>query len=229
MPDVGPYIATHKGGRFYALAGEGGMVMNTNPKNEEMPYGEAKAWQLGYFNECMSGFEHQVASHMMAEGLVEESLVITRTIHDRYHAFKRNPFNEIECSDHYTRAMSSYGTFINACGFSYHGPKGYIGFSPKLSPDDFKAAFTASEGWGSYMQKRTEKEFSCHIKLEYGRLKLRKVIIDLHPDHKANQVYMNFVASEVESALAQNGSTCEVVIRDPIVIKEGEFLFIKII
>ncbi len=88
MPDVGPYIKEHKGGRFYALAGEGGMVMNTNPKNEDKPYGEAKAWQIGYFSECMSGFEHQVASHMMAEGMTEESLILTRTIHDRYHAGK---------------------------------------------------------------------------------------------------------------------------------------------
>ena len=32
MPDVGPYIKDHPGGRFYALAGEGGMVMNTNPQ-----------------------------------------------------------------------------------------------------------------------------------------------------------------------------------------------------
>ena len=81
------------------------------------------SWQMGYFNECMSGFEHQVASHMMAEGMTDEALIITRSIHDRYHAAKRNPYNEIECSDHYARAMASYGTFITACGFEYHGPK----------------------------------------------------------------------------------------------------------
>ena len=131
MPDVGPYIKAHPGGRFYALAGEGGMIMNTNPSNDENPYGNAKAWQIGYFSECMSGFEHQVASHMMAEGMTEESLVLTRSIHDRYHAYKRNPFNEIECSDHYGRAMASYGTFISACGFTYHGPKGPYRFCPQ--------------------------------------------------------------------------------------------------
>ncbi|MDQ2864131.1 MAG: GH116 family glycosyl-hydrolase [Bacteroidota bacterium] len=152
MPDVGPYIKKHPGGRFYAVAGEGGMIMNTNPKNEDNPYGNAKAWQVGYFSECMSGFEHQVAAHMMAEGMHEESLVLTRSIHDRYNAFKRNPFNEIECSDHYGRAMASHGTFISACGFTYHGPKGHIGFSPKLTPENFKAPFTVAEGWGTYSQ-----------------------------------------------------------------------------
>ena len=116
-PDVGPYIKDHLGGRPYALAGEGGMIMNSNPKNEARPYGDEVTWQMGYFHECMSGFEHQVAAHMMAEGMVEESLILTRMIHDRYHASKRNPFNEIECSDHYARAMASYGTFLMACGF----------------------------------------------------------------------------------------------------------------
>jgi hypothetical protein len=122
--------------------------MDTNPRNDPQPYGDNITWQAGYLNECMSGFEHQVASHLMAEGMTEESLVLTRSIHDRYHAAKRNPYNEIECSDHYARAMASYGTFITACGFEYHGPKGQISFAPKIHPENFKAPFTSAEGWG---------------------------------------------------------------------------------
>ncbi|MGJ1516701.1 GH116 family glycosyl hydrolase [Sphingobacterium siyangense] len=173
--DVGPYIKTHLGGRPYALAGEGGMVMNTNPKNEDKAYGDNTTWQLGYFHECMSGFEHQVAAHMMAEGMVDESLTLTRVIHDRHHAAKRNPFNEIECSDHYARAMASYGTFISACGFSYHGPKGQIGFAPKLGKADFKAPFTTAKGWGTYAQKRKTKGVcQCTLTLKYGQLMLNE-------------------------------------------------------
>lgn len=187
-PDVGPYIKTHPGGRFYALAGDGGMVMNTNPKNEDKPYGEAKAWQIGYFSECMSGFEHQVAAHMMAEGMTEESLVLTRSIHDRYHAHKRNPFNEIECSDHYSRAMASYGTFITACGFTYHGPKGQIGFAPAFSAEDFKAPFTAAEGWGSYQQKRKDNRQTHTITVKHGSLSLKEIRLVSGLDNVKNVV-----------------------------------------
>jgi uncharacterized protein (DUF608 family) len=166
--DVGPYIKTHLNGRPYALAGEGGMVMNTNPKNEAKAYGENESWQLGYFHECMSGFEHQVAAHMMAEGMVDESLVLTRVIHDRYHAAKRNPFNEIECSDHYARAMASYGTFVNACGYAYHGPNKYLAFAPKVSPEKFKSPFTTAAAWGSYEQVVQGGEQKSKLSVAYG-------------------------------------------------------------
>ncbi|MBO9727479.1 MAG: hypothetical protein J7623_02445 [Chitinophaga sp.] len=167
--DVGPYIAAHPGGRPYALAGEGGMILNTNPHNEQYPFGVKDAWQLGYFNECMTGFEHQVASHMMAEGMTDEALTLTRAVHDRYHAFKRNPFNEIECSDHYARAMASYGTFITATGFQYHGPKGYIAFAPAMNKENFKSPFVTAEGWGTYTQKNGHHT----LQLKYGSLSLQ--------------------------------------------------------
>ena len=193
-PDVGPYIKEHTGGRPYALAGEGGMIMNTNPKNEAKPYGEDVTWQLGYFHECMSGFEHQVASHLMAENMTDEALVLTRSIHDRYHAYKRNPFNEIECSDHYARAMASYGTFITACGFEYHGPKGYIRLAPKWDKENFKAPFVTAKGWGSYSQKIQSSKQVHRFEVKYGSLKLQKISLQIivgQPTKKVTAVIGN--------------------------------------
>lgn len=134
--------------------------------------GRNVTWQFGYFHECMSGFEHQVAAHMMSEGMTDEALVLTRAIHDRYHGSKRNPYNEIECSDHYARAMASYGTFISACGFEYHGPKGHMGFAPKLQGTHFRAPFTAAEGWGT-IDINDRGPMKAYIKLAYGQLRLK--------------------------------------------------------
>jgi len=120
----------------------------------------------------MSGFEHQVAAHMMAEGMIAESLVLTRVINDRYHGAKRNPFNEIECSDHYARAMASYGTFLNTCGYEYHGPKKYLAFSPKFLPERFKAAYTTAEGWGSYEQIQGVDGLKSQLSVAHGKLQL---------------------------------------------------------
>lgn len=173
--DLGPYIKTVKPvGRAYCLPGEGGVLMCTNALNEENPYGGG-SWTHGYFNECMTGFEHQYASHLMKANMVTEALAVTRAIHDRHDAEKRNPYNEIECSDHYARAMASYGTFVNACGYSYHGPRGKMSFDPRISPGNFKAAFTAAEGWGTYRQVLKSGKPSAEIVLKYGRLVLREL------------------------------------------------------
>ncbi len=176
-PDVGPFRRHNTAGRPYALAGDGGLIMATNPKDLPHPFGNSADWQYGYFNECMSGFEHQVASHMIAEGLLLEGLAVTRVIHDRYHPARRNPYNEVECSDHYSRAMASYGSFVSLCGFECHGPKAHLGFAPRLAPENFRAAFTAPEGWGTFSQTRPAKKLHAGLALRYGRLRLKTLAL----------------------------------------------------
>ncbi|MGH7973530.1 MAG: GH116 family glycosyl hydrolase, partial [Limisphaerales bacterium] len=141
-PDVGPYRKVYKPGRWYAMPGEAGLLMCTFPR-ADWDYSEAKGkgpdWAAGYFNECMNGFEYQAAGHMLWEGLLTEGLAVTRAVHDRYHASRRNPWNEIECGDHYARSMASYGVFLAACGFEDDGPAGHLGFAPRLLAKDAAA------------------------------------------------------------------------------------------
>jgi hypothetical protein len=225
-PDVGPYIKERRGWRPYALAGEGGMVMNTNPNNEAKPYGENTTWQLGYFHECMSGFEHQVASHMMAEGMTDEALVLTRMIHDRYHAAKRNPFNEIECSDHYARAMASYGTFISACGFDHDGPNGSIKFAPKLNPQKCKVPYTAASGWGSYEQNQNEQSFTAKLHVAYGSLRLNKIAVE--PSLKVTKAKVHVGDTIINGKLIKKDNVYQYEFEHSIELKKGQVLQINL-
>lgn len=202
--DVGPFRRKFTAGRPYALAGDAGLVMTSNPKLIPNVYG-TPSWQIGYFNECMSGFEHQVASHMIAEGMVEEGLAVTRAIHDRYHAARRNPFNEVECSDHYARAMASYGTFVSACGFESHGPRGHIGFAPRLTPDNFRAAFTAAGGWGTFAQQMNSKRASAQLHLKWGRLRLKTFSLAAPPHSAFASVQARLDNQSVAATLAREG------------------------
>jgi uncharacterized protein (DUF608 family) len=148
------------GGRWYATPKESGLIMCS------FPHGGAgasagkgsDAWAVGYFNECMTGFEYQVANHMIAEGMLDEGLQIVHAIHQRYHPSKRNPYNEVECSDHYGRAMASYGAFISACGFSIDGPRHEMAFAPRVPGKRFDYAFVNERGWGVYRRSGSGKE-----------------------------------------------------------------------
>jgi hypothetical protein len=46
---------------------------------------------------------------------VMHGLAVARAIHDRYGPAKCNPYNEIESSDRYSRAMAGYGVFMASC------------------------------------------------------------------------------------------------------------------
>lgn len=109
--------------------------------------------------------------------MITESLAVTRVIHDRYSPRLRNPYNEIECSDHYGRAMASYGTYLAACGYEYDGPKKHLGFAPRLTPENFKAAFTSAEGWGSFSQKITGGTMEVTVAMKSGKLALKTLAL----------------------------------------------------
>lgn len=232
-PDVGVYrdrIKTIKGGRWYAMAGEGGLLMCTFPKGgADRATGQGgDAWAAGYFNECMSGFEHQVASHMVAEGLVQEGLAVTRMIHDRYHAAQRNPFNEVECSNHYARAMASYATFLTACGYEYHGPRGYLALNPKLTPENFESAFTAAEGWGVLRQNRSSAEQLNEVEVRWGELRLRTLGVTLAPNTRFATATVSMKGTAIESTLTMDGSSLLIRFEQDVLIPAGAKLEVRL-
>ncbi len=179
-PDVGVYRNANPPGRWYAMAGEAGLLMCTFPRTDwdyARASGKGPGWAAGYFNECMTGFEYQVAGHMVAEGLLTEGLAVTRAVHDRYAPQRRNPYNEIECGDHYARAMAGYGVFLSACGVETHGPKGHLGFAPRLAPEDFRCAFTAAGAWGTFAQTVAGGTLKATVDVKWGRLRLRTLAL----------------------------------------------------
>ena len=173
-PDVGPYNEAHKPFRWFVTPGQAGLITCTWPKSAYLSEGTR------YREEVWSGIEYQVAGHMIWEGKVTEGLAICRAVHDRYHPSLINPYNEVECGDHYARAMASWGVYLALAGFQYHGPKGWLGFDPRISPEDFRGAFTTAEGWLTFQQSRTGTEQRNTIEVQWGRLKLTRLFLQAH-------------------------------------------------
>ncbi|NIV68638.1 hypothetical protein GWN15_25855 [candidate division KSB1 bacterium] len=186
--DVGPFRQVFKNGRWYAMPGEGGLIACTWPYGGQEALKRGNQHFAGYLNECQDGYEYGATSLMMWQGLTYRALAHTRTLHDRYHGSKRNPWNEVECGSHYARSMASYGLFTGICGFEYHGPKGYIAFSPRLTPQNFRAAFTSAAGWGTFSQNRDRNTQTEVIEVKWGRLRLKTLAFDLPDDCRARNI-----------------------------------------
>ncbi|HRY47097.1 MAG TPA: GH116 family glycosyl-hydrolase [Candidatus Paceibacterota bacterium] len=226
-PDVGPYRKAYLPGRWYAMAGEAGLLMCTFPRTD-WDYAQAKGkgpdWAAGYFNECMNGFEYQVAGHMIWEGLLLEGMAIARAVHDRYHPSRRNPWNEVECGDHYARSMASYGVFLAACGYEYHGPQGYLAFAPRLTPESYRAAFTTAEGWGSFSQTIEASRQMEIIKIVYGHLNLKTLAFQVAGSQTIGNSEIKLDGKPVAHQRIQKDQRMRLELSEPVLITAGHQL-----
>ena len=224
-PDVGGFRKANRPGRWFAMAGEGGLIMATWPRGDQA---RVKKGFDFYFNECMNGFEYQVAGHMIWEGMVQEGLAIARAVHDRYHASRRNPWNEVECGDHYARSMASYGVFLAACGYQYHGPKGHLAFAPRLTPEDFRCAFAAAEGWGQFLQRREAGEQTESIEVRWGRLRLASLEFELPEQAILGAVTVRLGGQTLAAQVTASGLRAHIALTQPVVIRPGTLLEIRL-
>ncbi len=212
-------------GRPYYSAGEGGLVMTANALGRKTPFGVYSGFAC-YLNETMNGFEYQAAAHMIAEGMVQEGLAVMKTLDERYDGNKRNPFDEVECGDHYARSMASYGALIAISGFTYDGPHGAIGFFPRLTPENFKAPFTAAEGWGSYSQKSEVGGQRSEIRVKWGSLRLRT--ISLATPAKPGSATVKVGDKTTTSSLSWQDGKATITLTNEVVITAGQSLEINL-
>jgi len=226
--DVGPFRQVFKNGRWYAMPGEGGLIACTWPHGGQEALTHGNQHFAGYLNECQDGYEYGATSLMMWNGMVHRALAHTRTLHDRYHGSKRNPWNEVECGSHYARSMASYGLFTGICGFQYHGPKGCIAFSPRLTPENFRAAFTSAAGWGTFSQKRDANTQTESIEVKWGKLRLKKLAFDLPEGNKAGEVSVKCAGKTIKADFEMKNSRVVIYLRNDVNVQCDETMDVVI-
>jgi len=164
--------------RVFASGTDMGLLQCTWPRGgrpEEPMY---------YCDECWTGTEYQVAGHLLYLGMAREAAQIVRAARNRYDGvprppFRRNPWNEIECGEHYARAMSSWSLLLAAQGYTYDGPAGRLGFAPRLRPENHRSFFSSAQGWGTFAQRRGQSWQTDTITLKYGTLTLRTLALEI--------------------------------------------------
>jgi hypothetical protein len=221
-PDVGPYNAVCKPERWFARPGEAGLFTCTWPKSDYMAEG------VRYRSEVWTGIEYQVAGNMVWDGMVDEALAICYGIQERYHPAKHNPFNEVECGDHYARAMASWGVYTALAGYEYHGPKAHIGFAPKITPENFRAAFIAAEGWGTFSQKRDDKAQRESIQLRWGKLGVETLAFEIPEDFPVARITVAIDRVVVKSQYTIKDGRIEITLVKRQVVSEDQTLTVAI-
>jgi uncharacterized protein (DUF608 family) len=205
-PDIAAQNKAHPPDRWFVQPGEAGLFICTWPQGGRMKE------PVLYRDEVWTGTEYQVASHLLYEEMIREGLSIVRGIHDRYDGRKHNPWNEVECGDHYARALASWGCLLALAGFTYDGPAGRLGFAPRWQADKFKAFFTAAEGWGSITQKRTERMQENRLEVKYGRVQLAELALELPEAAKAVSVNVTVASRPKPATMSQTGQRVKVVL-----------------
>jgi uncharacterized protein (DUF608 family) len=155
--------------RIYALNDEKGLLLCSWPR------GNRPALPFVYSDEVWTGIEYQVAAHLIYEGLVVEGLAVTKAVRDRYDGQRRNPWNEVECGNHYARALSSWSLLTGLSGYHYSAPERRLAFAPRLNGADFRCFFTTGSGWGTFRQKVSREAASVAIDLTGGDLTLSEL------------------------------------------------------
>ena len=160
--------------------------------------------------------------------MVQEGLAVTRAVHDRYHPSKRNPYNEIECSDHYARAMASYGVYLAVCGYEYDGPAGSLAFAPRVRPEDFKAAFTAAQSWGVFEQQQDGRRQQATVELTHGHLRLKTLGLQPLDGVRMRHVRVELNGEHVAASHALQDGRLVVRLREEQVLQDGDRLSVRI-
>jgi non-lysosomal glucosylceramidase len=138
----------HSVQRGFAFNDEPGLLLCSWPKG-----GRPKI-PFVYSDEVWTGIEHQVAAHLIYEGLIDEGLSVVKAVRDRQDGYRRSPWDEIECGHHYARSLASWALLTALSGFQCDMVKGTISFKPVINQDDFRCFWSTGKAWGIFTQKK---------------------------------------------------------------------------
>ncbi|HVK03344.1 MAG TPA: GH116 family glycosyl hydrolase, partial [Armatimonadaceae bacterium] len=215
-PDIGPQTKAHDPARDFASPGEAGLFTCTWPKSKHLG-----PQSVLYRDEIWTGIEYQAAAHLLWEGFPTEALAIVRGVHERYDGAKHNPYNEVECGDHYARSLASWSVLLAASGFVGDGPAGRLGFAPRLNADDFKGIFTAAEGWGTYRQTADDR----HITVRWGRARVAELVFE---DENAARAELTLNGKPLAAALSRDGKRVTLRLAREVVIEQDQTLAVRL-
>ncbi|MHA1688682.1 MAG: GH116 family glycosyl hydrolase, partial [Promethearchaeota archaeon] len=214
--------------RIFASPEDAGLMVCT------WPHGEKPSVPTLYVDEVWTGIEYEIASLCFHENYINEGLEILQAVRARYDGSHRNPWNEVECGDHYVRAMSSWTLLPALTGMNYLIKQKQFQLGPKLNREHFSTFFITGTAWGQVMQQIKEDIITIELSVSHGDLELKsfylKEIKEIFPINC--KILLKERTKEktcsIEGVLSTRNSNIEITFKKIITISENELLFIEI-
>jgi hypothetical protein len=103
---------------------------------------------------------------------------ILKDLRDRYSGERRNPFNEIECGDHYARAMAGWSVIDALSGVRYDASGSALEILPAPARDQgLRLPFVGANGWGTLWQRARDGRFDLELDVRYGTVPVRSLTV----------------------------------------------------
>jgi uncharacterized protein (DUF608 family) len=174
-----------------------------------------------YSDEVWTGLEYEVAGLLLFEGDTDLAMQVIDAARTRHDGTRQNPWNDIECGDHYVRAMSSWTLLEAASGYRYNAATAEVGFAPVFDGTGFRAPFVALDGWGTFAQTTG----NASIEIRHGSFTLRQLRLKASDGDVRVEAMLD--GSTLASTVSTSDGEATVTFAEPITIDAGERLNIS--
>ncbi len=189
------------------------------------PHGGRPEVPVRYCDEVWTGIEYQVGAHCIMEGMVDEGLAIVAALRQRYDGARRNPYNEIECGDHYARAMAGWSVLEALSGVRYDATTDALRIAPAGSPADFRAPILLGAGWGTFTQTRDGSASRVSLTRVYGEMRVRTWAVG---NVTPGTVAVVVGSQPIDAAVSWNDGALTLTFAEPVVLQHGDRLDITV-
>jgi hypothetical protein len=169
-----------------------------------------------YSDEIWTGIEYAVAGVLLQAGEPDLALKVISAVRERYDGRKQNPWNDIECGDHYARAMSSWGLLEAASGYHFDAAASAIAFAPVIGAENFRAPFVARDGWGTFSQAAMGNSLTGTIELAHGTLSLER--LGLRPGFAVDSARVTIGGAPVASRVSTSDGAVTIAFSEGLLI-----------
>lgn len=201
--------------RVFADGDDAGLLVCTWPR------GGRPRVPVRYADEVWAGVEYQVGAHCIMEGLQADGFLILEALRARYSGARRNPYNEIECGDHYARSLAGWSVLEAISGFRYNALDHSLRFAPTTTDGDFRVPFVAGTGWGRYEQTGHNPWSRLVLSCRHGEMRMQHLIL---PPVSDGSLVMWMAGQRVAATVAPHRDEVHITFGEPVLLSVGSAL-----